>query len=594
MRVGRIGALLVASAWLGLAGLCLGADPGTEASRLPADDTVVYVELSQPEALFDRATSDRVGKLLQAVPGLDAALKDNPKLREAEQIVRFLSTVLDTTPEASLRAILGGRAVLAVEGQTKVERVYLIITPKDIAFLNRAHAKLLELARQDAAGKGKPDPVKEAEYRGVKGYSLGENQAHAIVDDQLVIANGVDALRTWVDRAQEPSLVAKPLSADAQWQARRAAQDPEMAIWALARMDRLRVIDPKSYAMKEVDAGAVFVFGPWIETLRKADWLTASVTWTESRLAANLAIGAPSGSIPAPMKGFRPSGSDQGAKPPLKPAGVIASASLWRDMSAVWEARGEIFPPESQQNFAQLDTFAGQFFGGRDFGNDVLGALGQDWRLVVVKQDPAALHPRPDVLLPGFALVVDLNGEDPEFSQRLLAAYQSFVGLANLGAAQSKAPPLMQGSEQFEGVTISTARFLPPPKDAAASDEPVHIRHNLSPAVAQVGNRFILSSTVETAKALITTILAGKPASDARGDQTLRIEAEGQALSALIDQNREPLIDRIVVKEGKSREVAGGEVNLLEALANYLGQGGLTATDTIDGVSFTLNFALDK
>lgn len=593
MRAGRI-SMALAITWLGMSGLCLGAAPGSEATRLSADDTAFYAEAPRTEALFNLATSDRVGQLLEAVPGLEQAFEDNKKLRELEQIVRFVSTVLDTKPEDGLRAVLGGRVVVAVEGQSKVDRSYFIITPKDEDFLKRAHAKLLELARQDAAGKGKPDPVREEAYRGVTGYSVSEKEAHAIVDGQLVIANGADALRTWIDRVQEPSKVSKPLSADADWQARKAAQDPEMAVWALARMDRLRVIYPNLNGKKDPDAGALFVFGPWIEALRKSDWLTASVTWTDARLAANLTINAPSGSIPAAMKGFRPSGSGQGVRAPLKPPGTIASASLWRDMSAVWEARGEIFPPEAQQGFAGLDTFAGQFFGGRDFGHDVLGALGQDWRLVLVKQDPATLQPRPDILLPGFAMVVDLNGEDPEFSQRLLAAYQSFVGLANLGAAQSKAPPLMQGSEQFEGITISTARFLPPRKDAAASDEPVHIRHNLSPAVAQVGNRFILSSTVETAKALLTSLKAEGQGNAARSDQTLRIEAEGQAVSALIDQNRETLIDRIVVKEGKDRAVAGKEVDLLKALAKYLGQGALSATDTADGVSFTLNFALDK
>jgi hypothetical protein len=592
MRVAGIGAV-VACAWLGLAGPSQGAAPGSEARRLSAEDAVLYVEVARPEILFDRVTGDRVGRLLKAVPGLEAGLRDNGQVRELTQVVKFLATVLDTTPEAGLRAIVGGGAVLAVEGKAKVERVYLIVTPKDLAFAEKAHAKLVELARQDAEGKGKPDPVKEADYKGVHGFSVDANEAHAIVDGQLVVANGGDALKAWIDRVQDAGAVGKPLADDPAWLARRQAQDPEAAAWALARVDRLRAIDPKFYAMEKVDAGALFVFGPWIEAARKADWATASLTWTDARLAANLAVGAPAGSIPASLKGFRPPGPGRGAKAPLAPPGTIASASLWRDLAAVWEARGEIFPPESQQGFAQLDTFAGQFFGGRDFGSGVLGALGQDWRLVVVKQDPAGLNPRPDVLLPGFALVVDLNGEDPDFAQRLLAAYQSFVGLANLGAAQSKAPPLMQGSEAFDGVTISTARFLPP-KVAAPGDEPVHIRHNLSPAVAQVGNQFVFSSTVELARAMVKTLKEGGDAAAARTDQTLRVEASGRALAALVDQNRERLVEQNILEKGHDRARAESEVDLLRTLATYLGRGTLSATDTADGVGFTLNFALDK
>jgi hypothetical protein len=592
MRAGRVGGVW-ACAWLGLAGLCLGAAPGSEAKRLSAEETVLYVEVARPEALLDRLTGDRVGALLKAVPGLEQGLRDNRQLRELSQVARFLATVLDTTPEAGLRAIAGGGAVLAVEGKTQVERVYLIVTPKDLAFAEKAHAKLVELARQDAEGKGNPDPIKEADYKGVHGYSVDSKEAHAIVDGQVVIASGGDALKAWIDRVQDPKAVGKALADDASWQARKAAQDPEAAAWALARVDRLRTLDPKRYAMEKVDPGALFVFGPWIEAARKADWATVSLTWTDARLGANVAVGAPAGSIPPAMKGFRPAGSGGGAKAPLRPPGTIATASLWRDLAAVWEARGDIFPPEAQQGFAQLDTFAGQFFGGRDFGSGVLGALGQDWRLVVVRQNPAKLNPRPDVLLPGFALVVDLNGEDPDFAQRLLAAYQSFVGLANLGAAQSKAPPLMQGSEAFEGVTLSTARFLPP-KVAAPADEPVHIRHNLSPAVVQVGNQFVFSSTVELAKALVTTLKAGEAATATRSDQTLRVEADGRALAALVDQNRGRLVEQNILEKGNDRARAEAEIDLLKTLATYLGQGRLAATDTADGASFTLNFALDR
>src|SRR5262249_36757087 len=83
----------------------------------------------------------------------------------------------------------------------------------------------------------------------------------------------------------------------------------------------------------------------------------------------------------------------------------------------------------------------------------------------------------PDVKLPAFALIIDLKPEDEDFHQRLKVAFQSFIGLANLGAAQQKAPPLELGSESFEGVTIATAKFMPPKTDPSEK-EPVHGRHN--------------------------------------------------------------------------------------------------------------------
>jgi len=139
---------------------------------------------------------------------------------------------------------------------------------------------------------------------------------------------------------------------------------------------------------------------------------------------------------------------------------MIAGASLWRDMAAIWEARDELFTPEVSQNLAKLDTFAGQFFGGRDFGSGVLGALDPKWRLVVAHQDFAEMKPVPDVKLPAFALIADLNPDDLDFQQRLKVAFQSFVGLSNLNAAQKSAPPFELGSEVFDGVAISSARYM--------------------------------------------------------------------------------------------------------------------------------------
>ena len=52
-------------------------------------------------------------------------------------------------------------------------RVYLLITPKNKELLERANQVLLKLARQDAKDKGKPEPVKTSDHRGVVVHALG-------------------------------------------------------------------------------------------------------------------------------------------------------------------------------------------------------------------------------------------------------------------------------------------------------------------------------------------------------------------------------------------------------------------------------------
>lgn len=555
-----------------LTGSARGADAPGAVRWIDADSTLVYAELGRPAALLDVAAGERVGQLLRAVPAYGKAL-ESPQYRQFREVVETIARALETTPEEGLRKLLK-TAVLAVEGTHGPERIYLVVTPDDDEFLPRAHAKLIEMARADARDKGRPDPIRELEHRGVQGYSVAPTEAHAIVEGSLVIANGEDPLKTLIDRVKDRGAAEHPLADDPAWQARRAAIDPEAALWTLARLDRLREIDPKRFAPEKVEPGAIFLLGPWIDAARQAGWITLSFTWTEDRLTAEAALPLPAeaGKL---SEAYLPQ-PGHGASRPVRVPGMIASLSLWRDLSAIWEARGEIFPPESQAGFAQLDTTAGTFFGGRDFGTGVLGALGTNWRLVVARQDPKTLDPTPENILPSFALVLDLKDEDPEFGDRLETAFQSFVGLVNLGSAQSKAPPLRLGSEMFEGVNIATSQFQV--RRDPTSDEPVHLRHNFSPSAARFDGHFVISSSVGLTRDLIHALRQPGETTDA----AILAVADGRELARLVDQNREYLINQNVLEKGSPREKAEEEVNLLHQLLDYLGEAEYTA-DTHDG-----------
>ena len=125
------------------------------------------------------------------------------------------------------------------------------------------------------------------------------------------------------------------------------------------------------------------------------------------------------------------------------------------------------------------------------------------------------MDPVPDIKLPAFALVVDLKPDDDDFAIRLKVAFQSFVGLANLGAAQTKAPPLdarlgdLRGRHDLDRAIHAPAQRRP---RRGRGQEPVHQRHNFSPSAAQVGDHFILSSSVGLARDLIKALEAPRQA----------------------------------------------------------------------------------
>jgi hypothetical protein len=591
-------------AWCGATALILasGLVPALAAAENPAPrwiaaDAAVYLDVTRPGQLIDTALRPQVQGVLQAVPPL-ARYFEGASYRTLRMVADVVSEKLGTTSEVALRRLTAGGLTLAVEGAPPGRpRSFLIVTPDEPDFASRALEALVELARQDAANKGKPDPIKSAEYRDTRGYALGTAVA-ALVEGSLVLADRPESVKTLIDRARDGMTQPGAIGDDADWKSRRARVTSDTLVWGFARLEKLRAFDPGRFrAVDKPRAQATFLFGSWLEALRTAPWIEASLSADGERLAANVTLPVPAGGYRTPLEGFVPHAGTN-APALVSPPGTIANLGLWRDVSAIWEARAELFTPEEQQNLAKLDTFAGQFFGGRDFGSGVLGALGPRWRLVVAHQDYDALSPRPDMKLPGFALVASLDPGDAEFSQRLKVAFQSFIGVVNIGAGQKGEPPLELGSETFEGVTIATSRYMAAGADAAGTGGPdpvktaIHPRFNFTPSAAQVGNHFILSTSLGLTRALITALK--HPDASRAGDATLAVEADGPALAWLVTLNRDRLIMQNMLDKGQDRATAESQVDGLGRLLRSLGRGRLTVADDAKTLRFDLGLTLSK
>jgi len=559
-----------------------------EAARLVAPDAALYVEITRPADVLDRVRGDRVQALLALSPEYRKAIEGN-QYRQFRGVVDLMAARLETTWPEAFATLTGGGLMLAAEGP-KADRFLLVATPTDPAFLLKAHATLIDLARRDAAGKGNPDPAREVRHGDTTLFLAGgKGEAHAIFGGVLVMAGSRETLEAAINRAEAQ---APSIADDATWKARRDDAGAKATAWAFARLDRLREMDPATYGgdARVVPPNQQFLFGPWIEAIRKAPWASSALTWEEGRLSAVVTLPDPPGGYSKPLQAFLP---PQGAAAPvpLLPPRMIASVGLWRDLSAIWDVRGEIFPPEVVENLAKLDTTAGTFFGGRDFGVGVLGALGSDWRLVIAGQDDTDLNPVPAVKVPAFALVVGLKPDDEEFGQRLRVAFQSFIGLANLGAAQQKAPPLEMGSETVEGVTIATARFMPP-RAGKAPAVPVHTRHNFSPSSARVGDTFILSSTAVLARDLVLALKGKGPSAADPTDATLLAKADGAELAKLLEADRATIVAQNILEKGIDKAKAEAELHVLTALLRTLNRASLSTTDAGDSVRVRLEFQL--
>jgi hypothetical protein len=564
-----------------------------EAARWLSSDTVIYFESSTPAALWQRLADPRLRAPLMAVPEVKALL-ENPVLGKLRAVVNHVAGKLGMPPEKALASLTGGGLVLAIEVKPLREpTVCLVITPSEPTILKKANEAFLDFARRNADANGQRDPVTSAVYRGIREYQMGGDAAYAIVKDKLLITESCDTAELVIDRVLDGLKDQKPLTDLPEWSTRGDAVKADTVAWGFARLERLRSLDANKFGSgnQKATSQEILLLGAWFDALTKSPSISAGLDWSAERLALNVHLPVPAAGREAALKGFVPP-KGAGAPPLLNVPGTIASVSLWRDLSAIWDARANLLPSDDVQKLAGLDALAGKFFDGRDFREGVLGALTDHWRAVAALQDYSKLDPAPDVKLPAFALIVDLKPDQDGFADRLKIAFQSLVGLANINATQTQGSLLELGSEKVEGVTISTSHFLPVKKGTGAKSPPapVHLQHNFSPSVVQVGDQFVVSSSIGLARDLVSALKS--PANG--GHDTLVTAARGAALAQLVALNHETLVKQNMREQGLDKAQAERELDLLSSLLHYLGRARLVVKDTPDATTLRLEFALDK
>lgn len=558
-----------------------------EAGKWFSEDTLLYVEVQKPESLADRLDGLGLREVLRQLPAVANALEKR-QVRELRSVVDVVARSQGKSVGQLVRDLVAGGFAVAME---QPDGIAVVVTPRTAETLERARETLIGIARDDAKAKGNDPPYSTFEHGGTTVYQLGDKEAHAIVGGRLVLASRRDLVTRIIDRMTDNEKSGSSLTDNADWARRRREFRGDAGAFAFANLDGFRTLDAKFMKGKpEDEAGGLFLLGFWFDALRKATDASATLSWPEGRLEASLDLEVPADAIAEPFRRFRPA-DGQGAAPLLAPPGTLASFSLWRDFSAIWEVRDQILPAEALPGLAQFDTFAGQFFGGRDFGSGVLSALGSNWRVVVVQQDYDKMDPAPDTKLPGIALVLDLNPEDEQFAVRLQAAFQSFVALVNLDSAQKKNPTLLLGSETFEGVTFTKATYLAPPNREPG--ESYETRFNIAPCAAQVGNTFILSSSLDVTRALIRALKQGQ-AAKATSDATLEARADGAEIARLVELNRESLVMKNMLTSGNDKPAAESEVDFLIKLLRSAESAGLRVHDRDNGFRATLSLELDR
>jgi len=236
--------------------------------------------------------------------------------------------------------------------------------------------------------------------------------------------------------------------------------------------------------------------------------------------------------------------------------------TLNRDFTTWYQQREELLEEQVLPAFDQFETGIGNLLPGRDFGTDILPLMGRNLTFITAPQDYSHLDGTPGIQLPGMALIVEL--EDPEEGAQVIQLFfQTLASILNIQAGQEGRQPWLIMSEVYNDTSLQAGKYMQKPKG-----DRLPMVFNFMPASARLGDRYILSTSVDMCKSLIDEAKGDAPASRANGKVTnrdLHIDLKVAPVVEALVENR-TAIQAQSLKDGKTLEEAEADFDVLISL----------------------------
>ena len=538
-------------------------EPLPPASQWLPASTPLVLELSKPDAFLDLALDPKVADSITSLPAYQRQASQ-AGFRQFMGVIDYLELRLGTDWRTALRKLVGGGVTLAAGPK---ESVILMVDAKDAKMLNELHEIVVGFAREEAEKEGNPGRVASAEYRGVTGWTLNPNQAHAIIGNRLLISNKPDALKAVIDLRENAD--AKRLADLPAYQAAKKAAGPDAVATTYVNLEVLKQVPGLKKALNdETNPLVALLFAGVTEAVRESSWLAMGLHVEGKTLKLAAAV---DGKVtdPAGTAAFaQPAEPAGGALPHFSVPGLIAGMSFYRDLHGFYAAKDELFP-ERSSGLIFFENMMGIFFTGRDLTEEVLAETGPEVRVVVAEQEYDPAVGTPGVKIPAFALVLRLRNPD-KFGVVVEEAWQKALGLINFTRGQRALPGLIIDKPTHGDTKYSIAYFATSAED---DKENLDTRFNLRPSLAMLDDYLILSSAEGLTRDLIDAAKQEIAATvEPLAAVHSSVQIDGRHLASILGANRAQLVRQNMVADGNTQEQAETHIDLLLTVAEYLGK----------------------
>lgn len=562
---------------LSLSSSTWGQDIESAAQVLPGT-TVVYLEVSDPPRLIESVMNHKLRGKVESMDRVQQFLK-SPEYTMAMMGKELLEKQLGRSWDEALSNVTSEGLYLGFD--IKTQGLAIMFQAKDEAELKKTAETFLNMASFAAQGEGSEKPFTIKPYRECKVADFGDFLI-ARMGNWFLISNNKDLAKQIADNLLDGS--SDSVSHQTWFQEAQAVQGQE-SIWAAVDLEAIR----EAGMAQELFAGSVddpaveLLLGGVLDGMKNAAQVSANLRLDES-VQFNLAMPFDS-QWASSTREFFYGPAMQGRAPALvNVKNSIASLSTYRDFSAWWLAKEDLFSERVIAQMAEFDSQISTLLAGLDFGEEFLGGLKAGAQLIVVEhqQDP---NGQPDVKLPGFAVIAEVKEES--FARKVRIAYKNMISIFNLNLGMEGKTQLDTTTEKLDGISLTSAEYV-----FEDDSEEGLLLYNFSPSIAFVGKHVVVSSTRALALEIANQIKAGD--FQAGTDSNTRLELDAKQLHRILVLNKEPLIANNMVSEGNSRSEAGAQIDGMLLIAELFKAGVIDFQVRKDSMNLQLNLEFEE
>jgi hypothetical protein len=500
---------------------------------------------------------------------------ESPDVMNLRNGIRLAEVTLGEKLPEVLTRISSGGATIAVDRATRGVAVFLV--GKDSATQTEFVTKINKLAANLQGLEENELPSQQ--YRGIKAYKLPQG-GFAQLGKWIVIVNQGELGKAIIDRYLEgpnESLSADSRFKDAQSQngnlsSASSNSSASRLAWGYADIPALKEegVGKELFQEKRSNFFAELLLGGILTTLRETPYAAATLDADSSTVGLKLSTPFDTSWVDGTQEFYFGPKASGSASPAITLPNQLATLTTYRNISLMWLQAGDLFDEKVNDQLAQAETTLTTLFSGRDFAEEILGAIHPEIRMVSIPPKFADGEPVPTVQIPPFALIARLKNPTV-MRKELKRIFQSLIGFINITGAMNGQPQFDQEMKTVDGAEFVTARYVW--DESKNTNKEVPVAYNFTPCLAIIDDQLVLSTTENLAEELISALKSPVPEGSVKDNSAgthrntfMTISAD--SLAATLRPNRGQMIAQNMLEKGHSREEAEKETDLLFDLIN--------------------------